>query len=37
MILHYKEERQMPIVFSESSNLANTIYGKCEAPVRMFL
>ena len=27
----------MPIVFSESSNLANTIYGKCEAPVRMFL
>ena len=27
----------MSIVFSESSNLANTIYGKCEAPVRMFL
>jgi len=27
----------MPIVFSESSNLANTIYGKCEAPIRMFL
>ena len=27
----------MPIIFSESSNLANTIYGKCEAPIRMFL
>ncbi len=27
----------MPIVFSESSGLANTIYGKCEAPIRMFL
>ena len=27
----------MPIIFSESSGLANTIFGKCEAPVRMFL
>lgn len=27
----------MPIVFSEASGLANTIYGACEAPVRMFL
>ena len=27
----------MPIVFSESSGLANTVFGKCEAPVRMML
>ncbi len=27
----------MPIVFSKSSGLADTIYGKCEAPIRMFL
>ena len=27
----------MPIVFSEGSGLANTIYGNCQAPIRMFL
>ena len=27
----------MPIVFSEASGLANTIYGNCQAPIRMFL
>lgn len=27
----------MPIVFSEASGLNNTIFGACEAPVRMFL
>lgn len=27
----------MPIVFSESSGLANTIFGNCEHPIRMFL
>ena len=27
----------MPIVFSESSGLNNTVFGNCEAPVRMFL
>lgn len=27
----------MPIVFSESSGLNNSVYGNCQAPIRMFL
>ena len=27
----------MPIVFSEASGLNNSIYGNCQAPIRMFL
>lgn len=27
----------MPIVFSEASGLNDSIYGKCQAPIRMFL
>lgn len=27
----------MPIIFSESSGLNNSVFGKCEAPIKMFL
>ena len=27
----------MKIIFSESSNLNNSIYGNCQAPIKMFL
>ena len=27
----------MPIVFSEASGLNDSIYGNCQAPIRMFL
>ena len=27
----------MPIIFSEGSGLNDSIYGKCQAPIRMFL
>ena len=27
----------MKIIFSESSNLNNSVYGNCQAPIKMFL
>ena len=27
----------MKIIFSEGSGLSDSIYGKCQAPIRMFL